>query len=38
MKELIDIVVEHPMQSLFWLLLIVAIAVFYYLCWRNVRR
>lgn len=36
MKEVIDTLVEHRMESLFWLLLIVAIAVFYYVCWRNV--
>ena len=36
MKEVINTLVEHRMESLFWLLLIVAIALFYYVCWCNV--
>lgn len=28
----------HPMEAGFWLLLAMGIAVFFWLCWRNIQR
>lgn len=38
MKEIINFITNRPMEAALWLLLSLGIAVFLWLCWRNIQR
>jgi hypothetical protein len=36
--DLTEMVSERPWEAAFWLLLLLAFAVFYWMCWKNIKK